>query len=496
MKNSRIMQNVWLTIFCIISAFAYLLLFSPTLSPLYTIEACDSSVFKLMGRVIIHGKLPYVDIFDHKGPMLYCLQALGQWLIPGRNGLFLVAVVALSISIACWYKIARLFTTPIKSIVVIFLTLFTYYIYTESSNFAEDWTIPFISVSYFLILSLLFNKARNFLICGTIIGLCLAGAFFIRPNDAVAFIGAPILGLIMWLVKEKNYQAIVRLIGGGIIGFSALTLVFVIWYATNNAISDLWYGLIGFNAKYATGLPGLIQGCFRFDKLGYIPFLITLLILCWQYKERRIMYVLFPTILIAYVLLGGNVYQHYWIVWVPILFFSYWLLAIVQKNKAIAIIAICMFVSLPIFSNRDWVKNRMMIYQNIKRDMQHVEPAEIYSKVLFDSIKSEERDSIWSYNLTWRTKDIRKPSNAFNILLYNGIIPCNRVPLIFMAEKDSTLLDYMDIIKERPKYILFSELHKVPKSYVARDSIYIHDKYCVLKKSNELQVVLYQRKDN
>lgn len=72
MKNSRIMQNVWLTIFCIISACAYLF-FSPTLSPLYTIEACDSSVFKLMGRVIIHGKLPYVDIFDHKGPMLYSL---------------------------------------------------------------------------------------------------------------------------------------------------------------------------------------------------------------------------------------------------------------------------------------------------------------------------------------------------------------------------------------------------------------------------------------
>lgn len=119
--------------------------------------------------------------------------------------------MALSISIACWYKIARLFTTPIKSIVVIFLTLFTYYIYTESSNFAEDWNIPFITVSYFLIIYLVFNQLRTFLICGTIIGLCLAGAFFIRPNDAVEFIGAPILGLIMWLVKEKNYQAIVRL---------------------------------------------------------------------------------------------------------------------------------------------------------------------------------------------------------------------------------------------------------------------------------------------
>ena len=496
MSSNGITRKLGLAIFCVTCAFIYLLLFSTTLSPLYSVEACDSSMFKLMGQVIIRGKLPYVDMFEHKGPMLYCLQALGQWLIPGRNGLFVLAIAALSISIVCWYKSARFFTTPIKSIIVICLTLFTYYLYTDSGNLAEDWNIPFISLSYYLILMLLFDKTGNFLIHGSIVGLCLACSFFIRPNDAVALIGAPIFGIVLWLLNERKYQTIAKWVGGIIIGFSAITSVFIIWFAANNALWDFWYGVIGFNAKYTTGISGLITGCFRFDKLGYIPFLVALFILCRQHKEGRLMYIQIPTIIAAYILLGGNVYQHYWIVWIPILFFSYWLLAVAQSNKALTIMAICLFVSLPMFSNRDWVKNRIMIYNQIQRDVHYVDPAEVYSKVLFDSIPQEDQDSIWSYNLTWKTKDVSKPSNAFNVLLYNEIIPCNRVPLIFMAEKDSALLDYMDITKEAPKYILFSQQHTVPQSYALCDSMYIESNYNVKKICNELHIILYQRKED
>ena len=151
--------------------------------------------------------MPYVDIFDHKGPMLYLIEAFGQWLIPGRIGLFLLAIIALYISIICWYKSARLFTSATKSIVVVILTLLTYYFYSaySSGNLTEDWNILFVSVSYYLLLSLLIREeAKSYLIHGGIIGICFACAFFIRPNDAVAFIGAPILGELVWMLKNMK----------------------------------------------------------------------------------------------------------------------------------------------------------------------------------------------------------------------------------------------------------------------------------------------------
>ena len=88
MNTKNILNKFGVILFCILSATLFLLFFSQTLSPLYTIEACDSSVFKLMGQAMLHGKVPYTDLFDHKGPVLYAIEAFGQWVIPGRNGLF------------------------------------------------------------------------------------------------------------------------------------------------------------------------------------------------------------------------------------------------------------------------------------------------------------------------------------------------------------------------------------------------------------------------
>ena len=34
----------------------------------------DSSVFLYIGRQMHRGKVPYIDLFDHKGPILYLIQ--------------------------------------------------------------------------------------------------------------------------------------------------------------------------------------------------------------------------------------------------------------------------------------------------------------------------------------------------------------------------------------------------------------------------------------
>ena len=479
-------------LFLFLCAVMYILLFSKTLSPLYSIEESDSSVFKVMGQVVLHGKMPYVDIFDHKGPMLYLIEAFGQWLIPGRIGLFLLAIIALYISIICWYQSARLFTSAIKSIIVVILTLLTYYFYSaySSGNLTEDWNVLFVSVSYYLLLSLLIREeAKSYLIHGGIIGICFACAFFIRPNDAVAFIGAPILGELVWMLKNMRDGRCIRWIEGLAIGFITVSLVFIIWFASHKALNDLWYGLIGFNAKYTSGIIALLEGGLKITKLAYVPFLACLLILAWQSSNRRILYMLIPTIISAYVLLGNNGYLHYWIIWIPVLFFTYWLLAITQENKAFTILSFCIFLSLPIFNARNWLKTPITMVNEIKRDINTCDTAILSTKALFENIVDEDRDSIWSYNLTWGANE----PNTFNVLLYNNIIPCNRVPLIFMADIDTTLRAYTDITKYAPKYVLFSSQNYYPWSYETKDSIFLNERYSMVGICDQPQLILFKR---
>ena len=182
MNTRKIIGNIGVGAILLLLAFTFVLFFYPALSPLYSVEGADSSVFKLMGQVILKGKVPYLDIFDHKGPLLYFIEAIGL-LIGERSGLFVLAVIALFVSIICWYKSARIFLTPLKSAIVVGAQLLTYYYMRTTCNVSEDWNLPFISIAFCILLSYITNRERqNILFNGFVIGFCMDCSFFIRPN--------------------------------------------------------------------------------------------------------------------------------------------------------------------------------------------------------------------------------------------------------------------------------------------------------------------------
>ena len=80
------------------TAVGFVLCFSYSTSPVYFHDGYDSAVFQTMGLALLHGKLPYVDLFDHKGPVLYFINAFGLWLGNGKLGIFVMQIIANTIS--------------------------------------------------------------------------------------------------------------------------------------------------------------------------------------------------------------------------------------------------------------------------------------------------------------------------------------------------------------------------------------------------------------
>src|SRR5512143_2942089 len=78
-----------------------LLLFSPINTP---ILARDEGVFVYVGRAILEGKIPYRDVWDHKGPLIYYINALGLWIGPNSLwGIWLIESVLLAASLVVLY---------------------------------------------------------------------------------------------------------------------------------------------------------------------------------------------------------------------------------------------------------------------------------------------------------------------------------------------------------------------------------------------------------
>ena len=81
-KSMRII--VWLS-------FIFLTLFSIATNPFANISFGDSAIFSYVGKRWAEGCVPYVDYFDHKGPLIFFIDCVGQYVFPnGFLGIWLI----------------------------------------------------------------------------------------------------------------------------------------------------------------------------------------------------------------------------------------------------------------------------------------------------------------------------------------------------------------------------------------------------------------------
>jgi hypothetical protein len=95
----------------VLMAVLFLLVFAYGTSPLFidNYGISDSAIFLLIGKGITAGYIPYVDLFDHKGPVMFFIEALGWSIWPNRFGNFLVQWFFMGVNLILIFKMGRLF---------------------------------------------------------------------------------------------------------------------------------------------------------------------------------------------------------------------------------------------------------------------------------------------------------------------------------------------------------------------------------------------------
>ncbi len=316
-----------------IAAFLFVFLFSCTTSPLYEHYPFwfhgDSGIFQEMGICLLQGGIPYVDLFDHKGPILWFIQALGIWLSP-RWGLLALQTISLFCTILLWYKsIYLIIEKQLLSIFIILFCLFFLLAFYERGNLCEEWSLPFISLPIHIFikrwrattnaqtLTSIFIHSDTF-----IIGLCVGIISMIRINNT-----APIIGFVLWhfikCIQLKDYNRLwkdIVIICSGMAIIFSLCASFYLFIADWNGVYEMIYGTFIFNYLYLFGDVGS-RLPFNVKLLHYTPsigFITILLILIFLYRKKEIV----TTTLISYcatlLSIGRFGYGHYMIILVPL----------------------------------------------------------------------------------------------------------------------------------------------------------------------------------
>ena len=230
--------------FLILSA-VLIITIASTSSPLFPLNPWDdANCFLTMGRGIIRGLVPYRDLYEQKGPVLYLIHALCS-LVPGKSftGVWILECVMASLFAVYSWKSVKLFVKP-SAVSIGIVPMFLSVIYTmRLFNFgdsAEELCFPLLGIVLFYALKALktennLPELKEAFICGIIAGILLWTKY-----TFMAFIAAYCLLIIIYSIIHREFEKLFSLICLFIAGAVTATVPVLLYFSANNALGDLF----------------------------------------------------------------------------------------------------------------------------------------------------------------------------------------------------------------------------------------------------------------
>ncbi len=337
--NKKFLEQPY--VFFLIYAF-FLMLFFTQSSPLFVINPwVDSNAFFTMGKGMMNGLVPYRDLFEQKGPLLYSLHAFAYTVSHTTFlGVYILESIAMFTNIFFAYKISRLYLNWMPSVLI--ALFFPLFILNQNAfrfgDSAEEFAMPFLMILLFITLrnlrhssEFIFRKS-DYMLNGVILG-CV---FWIKYTLIGAWIGFYIAILCLCLLK-KTWRELLKAIVFTFIGLVISSIPWFIYFGLNHAIKDLLNVYIKFNlvtySMQVSTIGKIVNSAvifgralnFNFENkimimIGLITFMFS-----WKFlrsKEQKFILLSIIVFLILGVYFGGRNYPYYFLIITPLSLFG------------------------------------------------------------------------------------------------------------------------------------------------------------------------------
>jgi len=214
----------------------------------------DQGGYATIARGWLHGAIPYRDLWDNKGPLLFLWYAasfasLGESTWAPR----LFAALAAGLSVPFLWATARtLFGRREATLAAALFALSFLNIYIQVAANAEVFMLlPLTAGLWAFALGARSHSPWAFLAAGALTSL----AIFTRQSALWALIGYGAWLAVLFLRHRQERPHLLRA-GIALAAGAALAAVpFAVYFAAHGALSDLWYAMFEFNFKWAGEFP-------------------------------------------------------------------------------------------------------------------------------------------------------------------------------------------------------------------------------------------------
>ncbi len=291
-------------------------------SPLYPhYVGLDSSMFLITAKGMLQGKICYLDLFDHKGPVLFWIEEAG-YAIGGRTGVWILQCLFAFADLWLIGKICRLFrANAIMPSLSFFALLF--YLFSHG-DLTEEFCMPMILLGFYLELRFLRSQEKTHPVGWAFVyGLLFGLMAFIRVNNAVILCSL-LLCIAICLIIDRHWGNLLLNLCAGVTGLAIVAIPICLYYHEKGALEDMLYATFLHNFMYAKNNTHrlIFSGHFLFYAALYLPGFFAFflfLIRSLHVEERRLYVSLCVATTITYgMLLYTNAYEHYFVLGIPL----------------------------------------------------------------------------------------------------------------------------------------------------------------------------------
>ena len=404
----------------------------------------DASIFEYFGYAMNHGEKMYLDLFDHKGPVIFLLNYLG-YTLGGPLGIKILYVLSLIVFFYIGYHISRLFTGIRNSLVVLVITFIIFESFFEGGWGLEGYILPYLTYSLYVFLKyFLEDKINKFEII--LSGFSFAVVLFTKANMIGIWLIFSLLVTIK-LIYQKQFSIFLKYIALFITG-SALFIVPLccfLWF--QGSLKEMFYQSVVMNfiyskeSGYLTVMEMIKWYMNQVNVLQLNLMMVIAMIAVWkQYGIKILVYNSAFIFCLMLALISKRAYLHYLIVLIP-LFIPYISVTINKfMNKSSLLYFLIFTIGIvfiywgPIHEIKDRVTNRSVDYS-------------VNEKEVADYIHqhTNEQDRIYSHRL-----------NGI-IYLYSERLSSTKFFFVPSLKDETPIIDSFKESFEMnpPKYIVF-----------------------------------------
>ena len=230
----------------------------------------DSGVFLFVGWRMLEGELPYVNVWDHKPPLVFFINALGQLLSKTSTwGVWIIEFLFLFVAALIGYKLLKRIFGVFSAIIGTFIWLLALFFILYGGNLTTEYALPFQFAALWIFWSTINKKKASWHYF--LIGVFGGVAFLFKQTSIGLWIAISVYLLVIGIKKPDLIRNIVRVVFIGLGSLVACGLV-SIYFLLNQGFLEFLDAAFLYNFYYSSSgslnlLDRLINFILGFDNL-------------------------------------------------------------------------------------------------------------------------------------------------------------------------------------------------------------------------------------